>query len=202
MLDFKKQTDLSKVPYPQAAGRVVLFVDASGRIKFKDDTGAVFDGTEKGDDGADSNPIAVGQLSLNAARAGVVAGLLLQSVDVGKTLISKNFCIKGVLKFVSTAAGTASVLVDIGGLLVNFVGVAVTNTTQYFNFEIELMAINAALAAGYVKQNIAPLGASSAVGGAGNQAVTGAIVSNVVNVSVKTPVTTQVTTLLSTVQVS
>lgn len=202
MLDFKKQTDLSKVPYPQAVGRVVLFVDANGRIKFKDDTGAVFDGTEKGVDGADSNPIEVGQLSLNVARAGVVAGLLLQSLDVGETLISKNFCIKGSLKFVSTAAGTASVLVDIGGLLVNFVGVALTATTQFFSFEIDLLASGAALAAGSIKQNIAALGASSAVGGASNQAVTGAIASSIVNVSVKTPVTTQVTTLLSNVQVS
>ena len=148
---------------------------------------------------ADKNGVVGGGWSVS--RAGVVAGLQIHSLALA-TNLEKVFRWSGQLKLVSTATGTASLTVNIGGLIFSFPTVAIVVGTQYLSFELSITTTNVNnVGFGSVKQSIALAGVAAAVNQASYSAISGSVIGGVSQWSFKSPTTTAVTVNSSIIEV-
>lgn len=171
----------------------------------KGDTGEAGDQGIQGETGAagtNANPAAkLTGSTLNVARAGVVLGLAIQSVNSEVPLIGAIVVFRGLLKLVSTATGTASMQANIGGLIFTFPNITLAANTQYVHFEVSAHVISAAVGFASVRQSIALNGVAANAVQANNVAQSGAASTNTALIQFKSPTTTQVTTLLAVCEV-
>ena len=139
--------------------------------------------------------------NLNAARNGAVNGLLVQSVTKTVSLIGRMVRATGSLKLVATQAVNANIELNIGGLIVPFVAVALPVGTLVYSYDVSVMVSAAGAANGLINHVLAASGVSRGAEGANNAAVSGAVTTGVIAVSMKSLPTVQVTTLLSVIEV-
>ena len=184
---------------------------AAGIQGVKGDTGAAGIQGVKGETGAagvagaagkDSTPaVKLTGPTLNNARAGVIAGLDIQSVDSTVALIGAVVVFRVLLKLVSTATGNGSMQANIGGLIFTFPNIAIAASTQYLNIEVTAHVISSAVGFASVRQSIALNGVAANAVQSNNVAQSGSSVNNTALIQFKSPITTQVTTLFAVTEI-
>lgn len=193
-----------------ATGRLWIDPDLSVNPLFrlgdvKGDKGDKGDAGTNGADGANgqnSNPaIKLTGATLNTSRAGVVAGLTIQSVDSATPLIGSLVVFRGMLKLANTATGTASMQANIGGLIFTFPTLALAVGTQYLHFEVTAHVLSSGVGFASVRQSIALNGVSANAVQANNVAKSGASSTNTALIQFKSPVTAAVTPLFAVTEI-
>ncbi len=160
------------------------------------------DAGTNGTNGTNANPaIKLTGATLNAARAGVVLGLAIQSVDSTVPLIGSLVVFKGLLKLQSSSTGTGSMQANIGGLIFTFPNITIAASIQYLHFEVTVHVISSGVGFASVRQSIALNGVAANAVQSNNIAQSGAAVNNTALVQLKTSNITQVTTLFAVCEV-
>jgi hypothetical protein len=178
-------------------------VGAAGAAGAKGDTGAA---GAKGDTGAAGAVGASGSiadicaLSINIQRAGVVAGLEIQTINKAATFIGRVLRFTGSLELTSTATGTASVQINVGGLVLTFATLPIAITVQHFNFDVTVSIVSTTVAFAVVKQSIAGHGTNANVSQSDNTTQIGSYSANSASIVFKSPVTTLVKTKYSVIE--
>lgn len=190
-----------------ATGKVYINPDLQDNPLFrlgdvKGDKGDTGETGAAGANGTNANPaIKLTGATLNTSRAGVVAGLAIQSVDNAAPLIGSLVVFRGLLKLVSTATGAGSMQVNIGGLIFTFPNITIAASTQYVHFEVTAHVLSAGVGFASVRQSIALNGVAANAVQANNVAQSGASSTNTALIQFKSPVTTAVTTLFAVTEI-
>ena len=143
----------------------------------------------------------VGSLSINAPRSGVVAGLEIQTINKEVTFIGRVLRFTGTLETTSTATGTASVQVNVGGLVLTFATLNLAATVQHFNFEVVVHVVSSTVAFAVVRQSIAAHGTNANTSQSDNATQIGIYASNSASIVFKSPITTTVKTKYSVIEI-